>query len=336
MNVYYRPLLQSDLVRPSDAIVLRGGRLWCNRAMEITRAGSTIVPLIKVPSDVKSSWTSPLEGFTKLYDDRPLIMGILNVTPDSFSDGGQHDGLAAAVIRAHQMIADGADIIDIGGESTRPGAEVVPVDVEISRTIPVIEALKTDGIAAMISIDTRKAEVARAAFAAGADLFNDVSALTYDENSLKTASETSAPICLMHASGDPKTMQDNPDYDDAALDVYDFLNARIRACEAVGIDRSRIISDPGIGFGKRLDHNLRLLQNLSLFHGLGCPILLGASRKRFIGTISNETDATKRVAGSVAVALDALNHGVQILRVHDVKETKQAVDLWMALHPRQE
>lgn len=335
-DVYYRPQLNSDLTQRGNARLLRGGRLWFDRLERITRDGVDIVSISDAPTDVIERITHPLMGFTKLYEDRPLIMGILNVTPDSFSDGGHHDTLPDAIGRARQMIADGADIIDIGGESTRPGAAFVPADVEIVRTIPVIEALRADGMATTISIDTRKADVARAAFEAGADLFNDVSALTYDENSLQAAREVSAPICLMHAAGDPKTMQDNPNYDDVLLDVYDYLSARIQACEAAGIDRSRIITDPGIGFGKTMDHNLRLLRNLSLFHGLGCPILLGASRKRFIGTISNETDATKRVAGSVAVALDALNHGVQILRVHDVKETKQAVDLWSALHPRQE
>ncbi len=336
MNTYFRPVLQTGLTRPVEAKFLRGGRLWYDKMERITRGGGHTISVSRAPAEVTDALAEPLMGFTKLYDDRPLVMGILNVTPDSFSDGGQYSGVDDAVEAALGMIEDGADIIDIGGESTRPGADFVPVEAEIARTIPVIESLRAKGVSAMISIDTRKAEVAMAAFEAGADLFNDVSALTYDENSLDVTQNISAPICLMHASGDPKTMQDNPRYEDVLLDVYDYLSERIAVCEAAGIDRSRIIVDPGIGFGKTLDHNLRLLRNLSLFHTLGCPVLLGASRKRFIGTIGNETDATKRVGGSVAVALDALNHGVQILRVHDVKETKQAVDLWSALHPRQQ
>ncbi len=336
MRSYDRPILQSGFVRPVEAKFLRGGRLWYDRIERITRDGSHTISVGRAKPELVQALSEPLMGFTKLYDDRPLVMGILNVTPDSFSDGGHHNETAKAIKVALQMVEDGADIIDIGGESTRPGADYVSEADEIARTIPVITGLRQAGVSAMISIDTRKANVALAAFDAGADLFNDVSALTFDDQSLDIAKQTSVPICLMHALGDPKTMQDNPQYDDVLLDVYDFLETRINACEAAGLDRSRLIVDPGIGFGKTLDHNLRLLRNLSLFHTLGCPVLLGASRKRFIGTIGNETDATKRVGGSVAVALDALNHGVQILRVHDVKETKQAVDLWSALHPRQQ
>ncbi|MEO0774439.1 MAG: dihydropteroate synthase, partial [Pseudomonadota bacterium] len=220
-------------------------------------------------------------------------------------------------------------LIDIGGESTRPGAEEVPIDEEIRRTAPVIEAIRavTD---TPISIDTRKAPVARAAAEAGANLVNDVAGFTFDPDLAPFCASAKLPVCVMHAQGTPDVMQKDPRYDNVALDVYDFLSKRIEALVAEGVSPDQIIVDPGIGFGKTLEHNLTLLQNLSLFHALGCPILLGASRKRFIGTIGGSDEARHRAPGSIAVALAGLAQGVQILRIHDVRETTEAMRLWQA------
>ncbi len=256
-------------------------------------------------------------------------MGILNVTPDSFSDGGQHFDSDVAHNHALNMHSSGAQIIDIGGESTRPGATEVSVQDEITRTAPVIAAIRaqTD---LPLSIDTRKALVAQAAHQAGATLVNDVAGFTFDPALAPYCATHALPVCVMHAQGTPEIMQNDPRYDNVALDIFDYLLDRIEALEALGIPRARIIADPGIGFGKTLAHNLTLLHNLSLFHGLGCPILLGASRKRFIGTIGGTEEAGNRVHGSIAVALAGVAQGIQMLRVHDVAETAEALALWQA------
>lgn len=270
---------------------------------------------------------TPLAGLTL---DRPRLMGIVNVTPDSFSDGGAFASAGAAVDHALRLEGEGADILDVGGESTRPGAQPVTVEEELGRVIPVIEGL-AGRTKALISIDTRKAEVMRRALAAGAHIINDVAALAYEPECLEVAAASSAPVVLMHAQGDPRTMQAAPHYDDCLLDVYDWLEARIAACEAAGIARARLIIDPGIGFGKTLAHNLELLAGLTLLHGLGVPVLLGASRKSSIGMLSGVKDAHERVAGSIAAALHGVSQGVQILRVHDVAETRQALNVWEAM-----
>lgn len=257
-------------------------------------------------------------------------MGILNVTPDSFSDGGRDADLAAAVARARAMAAQ-ADILDIGGESTRPGAEPVPVAEEIARTVPVIAAIRAAGIATPISIDTRNAATARAALAAGADMVNDVSALTHDPAMAALVAEAGVPVCLMHAQGDPRTMQDDPRYGDVVAEVLAALAARRDAALAAGIAADRIVLDPGIGFGKTVAHNLALMRALGRFRDLGHPVLLGASRKRFIGAITGVERPADRLAGSLAAALFGAQQGVHILRVHDVPETRQALALWQAL-----
>lgn len=262
--------------------------------------------------------------------DRPRVMGILNVTPDSFSDGGDLTTAERAVARARAWDGD-VDILDIGGESTRPGARTVPEAEEIARVVPAIRALRDAGITTPISIDTRKAAVAAAALDAGADMVNDVSAGLYDSAMLGLVAERGVPVCLMHAKGLPETMQDNPVYDNVVAEVLDHLAERIEAAEAAGIPKGRIVTDPGIGFGKTLDHNLALLGALERFHELGCPVLLGASRKRFIGAIGGAEEPKARMPGSIAVALHAARAGVQILRVHDVPETAQALRLWRAL-----
>ncbi len=262
--------------------------------------------------------------------ERPRIMGIVNVTPDSFSDGGDRIALDEALVAIRSM-AD-ADIIDIGGESTRPGAETVQAAEEIARVVPVIESARCEGITVPISIDTRKAVVAEAALDAGADMVNDVSALAFDPEMAGLVAERGVPICLMHAQGEPTTMQDAPCYDDVRLDILEFLEARIRTAEAAGVARERIIIDPGIGFGKTLQHNLTVLQYLSLFHDLGVPLLLGVSRKRTIGTICGVPEAKERLPGSLAAALHGFAQGVHILRVHDVGETIQALDMHIAMN----
>jgi dihydropteroate synthase len=272
--------------------------------------------------------TAPRPPFAGFAFTRPLIMGIVNVTPDSFSDGGLYDTTEGAIVHAAELAKEGADIVDVGGESTRPGSDAVEEGEELSRVIPVLEGLA--GLRAAVSIDTRKASVARAAARAGVKIFNDVSALTYDQDSLAAAAEAGLSVILMHAKGEPKTMQDDPRYDDVALEVYEYLALRIEAAEAAGIDRSRIAADPGIGFGKKLAHTLTLLANLSLLHGLGVPLLVGASRKRFISGVAGGETPQSREAGSFAVALVAAAQGAQILRVHDVAGTRQVLSVWRA------
>jgi len=272
--------------------------------------------------------TAPRPPFAGLSFTRPLIMGIVNVTPDSFSDGGLYDTTEGAMVHAAELASAGADIVDVGGESTRPGSDTVDEGEELSRLLLVLEGLA--GLHAAISIDTRKASVARVADKAGAKIFNDVSALTYDKGSLSAAAATGLSVILMHAKGEPKTMQDDPRYDDVALEVFDYLEGRIAAAEAAGIDRARIAADPGLGFGKTMEHTLSLLVNRSLLHGLGVPLLVGASRKRFISGVSGGETPQSREPGSFAVALVAAAQGAQILRVHDVAGTRQALSVWRA------
>ncbi|HVL19868.1 MAG TPA: dihydropteroate synthase [Amaricoccus sp.] len=319
--------------RPGGALPLAGGPLWfAEVAYHAPGRAPELQPAAELPAAVRAALTGPRAPVAGVSLDRPRIMGILNVTPDSFSDGGEHFAFGDAVARARAMLAEGAEILDIGGESTRPGAEPVAPEAEAARVVPVIAALRDAGIAASISIDTRNPGVAAAAFAAGADLWNDVAALGHAADSLAVAAEAARPVCLMHAKGDPRTMQDAPAYDDVALEVMDFLEARIRAAEAAGIAREALLVDPGIGFGKTVAHNLTLIRGLAMLHGLGCGVVFGASRKRFIGTLGGAPVAADRVAGSIAVALEALRQGAQVLRVHDVKETRQAVALWSALN----
>ena len=258
--------------------------------------------------------------------DRPRIMGVVNVTPDSFSDGGRYLAADAAIAHALQLEAEGADILDIGGESTRPGSEAADAEEECRRVLPVIAALARRS-RARLSVDTRKAEVMRRAALEGAHIINDVSALTHDPLALETAAGLGLPVILMHAQGEPKTMQLQPHYEDVVLDVYDELGDRVAACERAGIPRDRLIVDPGIGFGKTLAHNLQLLGALGILHGLGCAVMLGASRKSFIGHLTG-AETADRLPGSIAAALLGVAQGVQILRVHDVAATLQALAVW--------
>lgn len=280
--------------------------------------------------------SAPRPSFAGLPTGWPLIMGIVNVTPDSFSDGGDHADAASAIAHGKALVAAGADLLDIGGESTRPGSDPVPEATEIARVLPVIEGLT--GLGVPLSIDTSKAAVMERAVAAGASVINDVRALTAEPRALEVAAASGAAVVLMHCLGEPKTMQQAPHYDDVTLDIFDYLADRIAACEAAGIPRAKIAIDPGIGFGKTLAHNLRILRDLALYQSLGCPLLLGVSRKSFIGRLSGERaggappQPKARLAGSIAAALAGLEAGANLLRVHDVSETVQAVAVWRALH----
>jgi dihydropteroate synthase len=268
-------------------------------------------------------------------DEAPALMGIVNVTPDSFSDGGDHLDPEAAVAFALDHARAGASILDIGGESTRPGATAVEAETEIGRVEPVLERLarrRVEHPGLLLSIDTRHAAVMRAALAHGVDIINDVSALSDDPESLTVAAASRARIVLMHKRGEPTEMNVAPRYEDVALDVFDEIEARVGAAIAAGIERSRLVIDPGIGFAKRSRENLALLRALPLFHGLGCPLLLGLSRKALIGGEQRRLTPKERLPGSLAAAMHALDQGVQILRVHDVRESRQVVDLWRAIN----
>ena len=273
------------------------------------------------PEKRASSWQ--LAERTIEFPRRPLVMGIVNVTPDSFSDGGRFFNREAAVAHALQLVSDGADLLDIGGESTRPYADIVSVNEEIARVVPVIEELA--GIVRIpISIDTSKADVARPALAAGAEIINDVSGLAGDPKMIDVALETGAAVCAMHMQGTPQTMQDNPSYADVVSEVRDYLRTRRDALEAAGIARERICLDPGIGFGKTHEHNITLMGHCRDFHELGCPILVGHSRKGFLGKLIGNKEAD-RTNATVAAALSLAVQGVQIVRVHDVRAVREAL-----------
>ena len=261
--------------------------------------------------------------------DEPSVMGVLNVTPDSFSDGGAHDGTEAAVDAGFARASAGASTVDVGGESTRPGAKPVWEGDEIARVVPVVERLAKSGVA--VSVDTRKSAVMEAALGAGAGIVNDVSALLYDERALAVVRDAGCPVVLMHAPSQTSDPHSHDGYDDALLDVFDWLAARIDAVVASGISRDKIIVDPGIGFGKSIAENLAITNHLALFHALGCPLLYGASRKRMIGAIDGEAEANDRLGGSIALHMRAVELGANIVRVHDVRETMQAVKTWRAL-----
>jgi len=283
-----------------------------------------VVAATSLPEAVLAPLVAPRAALPGCPPGRTGIMGILNVTPDSFSDGGRHAAPEQAIAAAQAMARAGANIVDVGAESTRPGAAPVDPETEAARLAAVLP-----GLAGLVwSIDTRKAAIMGQALDAGAAMVNDVSALGHDSAALALVAARGCPVVLMHAQGEPQTMQAAPFYENALLDVYDWLAARIAACEAAGIERSRIIADPGIGFGKNLEHNLALLRGLALFHGLGVPLLLGASRKALIGRMAGETRPDARLPGSLALALHAAAQGVQLVRVHDVAETAQALAVW--------
>ncbi len=256
-------------------------------------------------------------------------MGVVNVTPDSFSDGGETPTSGTAIARGLAMAAAGADFVDVGGESTRPGAESISVDEELRRVIPVVGGLAAAGL--RVSIDTRRPEVMAGALDAGAAIVNDITALARDPRSLPLVAARGASVVLMHMQGDPRTMQVDPRYDDAARDVCSWLGARVDACVAAGIPRTRIAVDPGLGFGKTLAHNLRILSHLDLYRPLACALLVGVSRKSFIGRLSGNEPPRERLPGSLAAALFAIAQGARIVRTHDVEATGQAFSVWGAI-----
>ena len=330
MTDYFRPLAQLGRARPKGACTIAGTKSWFTHVEHLSRENALrVIPAAETPIEWREIVGAKRSSISGLNMAEPVIMGILNVTPDSFSDGGLYNSPAHAVRVAKAMVEEGAHLLDIGGESTRPGAMEVPYEAEIARTVPVIEAIRK-GLGTPISIDTRKMRVAHAALDAGANIVNDVSGFQFDPDLGPYCATAAAPVCLMHAQGLPETMQNNPSYEDVLLDVYDFLEQQIKVATSFGVKRDQIIVDPGLGFGKTQAHNLALMQGLSLFHGLGCAIMLGASRKGFIRDIGQAPQASDRAPGSIAVALAAVQQGVQILRVHDVSQTRQALALFQA------
>ena len=349
-RTFFRPtgFVDSPFGHDGKVARLAGGLQWFSQVEAIRwdgekRTGADLVSVETIfewiadrPDDEQLAWQRLTGSRTVLQLgertvrlDQPQVMGILNVTPDSFSDGGRFADAGAAAEEGARMAAEGAAIIDVGGESTRPGAASVWEGDEIERVAPVVRQLAGGGTA--VSIDTRKAAVMEAALAAGARLVNDVSALTFDQRAPEVIALSGAPIVLMHHQGTPETMQDNPRYSDVLVEVYLWLEERIAAAEAAGIARDRILVDPGFGFGKTVAHNLELMNGLALFHSLGCPIVVGASRKRTIGALSNEATADQRLGGSVAFAVKAVEQGAQLIRAHDVLETVQALRVWRGL-----
>ena len=349
-RLYLRPTGFVDAPFGFDGQVgrLAGGLNWFSAVeLVLVEAGRMSVELLSVADlearlpalgdHAQRAWANlraPREPLTLgsrvIRLNQPQIMGILNVTPDSFSDGGAHDGADRAVEAGFAMAEAGAALIDIGGESTRPGAKPVWEQDELDRVLPPLRTLAAGGTA--ISLDTRKAMVMETVLAEVPVLVNDVSALSYDPRALGVIAKTQAPVVLMHHQGTPEVMQDAPAYDGPVLlAVYDWLEERIETCVSAGVARDRILIDPGIGFGKTVQHNLDLMNGLGLFHGLGCPIVVGASRKRMIGALSGEAPADRRLGGSIMLALKAVEQGAQIVRVHDVPETIQALRVWRGL-----
>ena len=328
----------------TDGAAFTAGEVWLRSGARIERASLPVGELRswvkRVGGELEAALERRLRHLTqpaarpaglppRLAGPGPWIMGVVNVTPDSFSDGGRFLDPALAIAEGRKQHADGADIVDVGGESTRPGAAAVTAEEEIRRVVPVVEALVRSGI--LVSIDTRKASVMQAAIAAGAGMINDISALRHDPASLRVAGASGLPMILMHSQGEPATMQQQPTYACAALDVFDHLEERIEAWVAAGFDRDRLLIDPGIGFGKTVAHNVEILSRLGLYLGLGRPLVLGVSRKSFIARLGGDGPASDRLPGSLAAALAGLAEGVAVLRVHDVAATTQALRIWQAL-----
>jgi len=340
-RVYLRPV---DLAADRGARRLAGGWLRFSRCAVILRGEAPVEadlpeieswareigpPLAFRVAETLLRLSAPRPPLAGIAMDRPRVMGIVNVTPDSFSDGGQHATAEEAAAHAVRLAAEGADFLDIGGESTRPGAAPITPEQERERVMPVLRRLQRT--AQPRSIDTRHALVMTAATRLGAAIINDVTALAHDPDALAAAAASGCAVVLAHSRGTPDTMQSLAQYDDVLLDVYDALERRIEACLAAGIRRERLLVDPGIGFAKTAPQCLVLLEGLALFHGLGLPVLVGASRKSFIAATAGGAPADRRLGGSLAAALWAVSRGAQILRVHDVAETVQALGIWNAI-----
>jgi dihydropteroate synthase len=343
--VFIRPLgflghvTAGSAVEAGTALWLAGGPLAFALVEVIVRQPDGRIDRMSGPLADIADW-APAAGrldalsrlrqpFAGLSLSRPAIMGVVNVTPDSFSDGGDFFDPANAIAQGTALLEAGADILDVGGESTRPGADPVSPEEEIRRVVPVVRHFAGRG--ALVSIDTRHAAVMAAALEAGAAIVNDITGLTGDSESLDVVVRSAPPVILMHMRGEPRTMQQAPEYADAATDVYAYLAERVAACLDAGVRLENLCVDPGIGFGKTVAHNLEILRHTALFHGIGVPLLIGLSRKSFIGALSRREPPKDRLAGSLAGALASMGQGAQIVRVHDVAETYQARALWMAL-----
>lgn len=341
MSLHLRPVqfVDTPVDRDGEVVRIAGGMQWFagyevidgdkRRTISVAEFDQTLGASDERAAKLHAAITAPRPPLTlgerTLRFDQPQVAGILNVTPDSFSGDISDDPVAAGVA----MAAAGAALIDVGGESTRPGAAQVWEGDEIERTDPVVRGLAKAGT--LVSIDTRKAAVMEAALAGGAAIVNDVSALVWDDRALEVVAKAGCPVVLMHSPDPAKGPHDGGGYGNVLTEVFDWLEARVAAAVAGGIDRAKIIVDPGIGFGKSLADNLALINGLAMFHGLGCPVMLGASRKRMIGALSNEAPADQRLGGSLALALKGAEVGVQVLRVHDVAETVQALKVWRGL-----
>ena len=312
-----------------EAILAAGGRRIYDAAFPVSalaKLRAALPSALHGRCDVLlANLTAKRKPFEKLSFGKPLVMGILNATPDSFSDGGDFFKAGDPVFRARRLVAEGADLLDVGAESTRPGSKPVSAAEELKRLASVLADIRKLKIP--VSVDTRKSAVMKRALSAGAAIVNDVSALRYDDKSLAVIKNSGAGIVLLHAQGSPATMQKNPRYQDVVLEVFDFLEARIQHCVRAGIAKSRIFADPGFGFGKTTAHNLALLNALALFQGLGVPLVVGLSRKRFLGELTGEKDPRKRLGSSLAEAVLAASQGVQVIRCHDVAETRRALQI---------
>ena len=340
---YVRPIFSK--IKKKDSLFLGSSKLFFNEIELIHRSKDKIyrkfLMLEEVenqPTHIKKIINEQIKNITskrpkigKIHLDRPVLMGILNVTPDSFFDGGKYLSIPKAIDQTEILIKEGADIIDLGGESTRPGSKQISIREEIKRVVPVISQIRKLRKKVFLSIDTRKSAVMKEALKYNVNLVNDVSGLRFDKQSIKFLSTNKVPFILMHSISTPEKMQKEISYTDVVLDVFDFFQRQIQLCKKFNISKDRIIIDPGIGFGKTLQQNLKLIKNISLFHSLGLPVLLGSSRKSFIGKIEKNELYQDRLGGSIATVLYALNEGVQIFRVHDVYATKQAIKIFSSI-----
>lgn len=347
-KIYVRPMSLSyglnarKLIHSKKAIPISGNKNMAFTHIEIIIRNKknrikniNINQISSLPNLIKKKVLEQLKNIKEkkkkisgLNLDTFKIFGVLNVTPDSFSDGGKFNKLNLAVNHTHRMIKEGADVIDVGGESTRPGAKLVTIEKEKKRTLNVISKIKKY----TVSIDTRKSDVMLTAVKYGAKIINDVSAMDFDPKTLDVVSKLKKPIILNHSQGTPDIMQNNPRYQNVLLDIYDYFEEKINQLSKRNFSRNNIILDPGIGFGKNLDHNLNLISNIGIFHSLGCPIMLGPSRKSFIGKVMKEKDSKDRLGGTIAAVITGYNQGVQCFRVHDIKETFEALTIQEALN----
>jgi len=347
-KIYVRPISMSygsdarKLIKSKQALPVCSNKNLAFGKIEIILRGKNNViktlnvnELKKLPAKIKKEVLKKIKNITKrrkkisgLNLDTFKIFGVLNVTPDSFSDGGKFNKIKKAISHSKEMISHGADVIDVGGESTRPGAKLISIEDEKKRVLQVISKIKKF----KISIDTRKSEVMFAAVKKGAKIINDVSAMDFDEQSLNVVAKLKKPIILNHSQGTPDVMQNNPKYQNVLLDIYDYFEKKINQLTKRKFLKQNIILDPGIGFGKNLDHNLNLISNIGLFHSLGCPIMLGPSRKSFIGRVMKDKDSKDRLGGTLAAVITGYNQGVQCFRVHDIKESYEALKVQEALN----